>query len=162
MPAKKASTEPARKAATRRASSSAFTAEERAAMKEHAAEVRAARKPASKGAKAAAEAAAVVAKIAEMPPADRVLAQRLHEILTTAVPTLGARLWYGMPAYTKDGKVLCFFQPASKFKTRYGTFGFSDEAKLDDGTMWASSFAVTELGAAEEKKLRALVRRAVR
>jgi uncharacterized protein YdhG (YjbR/CyaY superfamily) len=134
--------------------SKGFTDEERAAMKERAQELKA-----SKG-KADAE-SDVLAKIAEMPEADRALAERLHAIVKASAPDLSPRTWYGMPAYAKDGKVVCFFQSAQKFKTRYATFGFSDKANLDKGAMWPTSFALKELTAAEEKKIAALVKKAV-
>jgi uncharacterized protein YdhG (YjbR/CyaY superfamily) len=130
-----------------------FTPEERAAMKERARELKA-------GADAAAAEQAVLEKIAEMPPSDRVMAERLHEIVTTAAPELSPRTWYGMPAYAKDGKVVCFFQSADKFKARYATFGFSDRANLDDGAMWPTAFALKELTAADEARIAALVKQA--
>jgi uncharacterized protein YdhG (YjbR/CyaY superfamily) len=117
-----------------------------------------ARKPNPKGINGGAE---VVAAIAEMPEQDKVLAERIHAIVRANAPALVPRLWYGMPAYTKDGKVICFFQGASKFKTRYSTFGFQHDAALDDGTMWPVAFAVTALGSAEEERIAALVRTAV-
>jgi uncharacterized protein YdhG (YjbR/CyaY superfamily) len=132
-----------------------FTAEERAAMKERAKELKA------EAAKADGE-SDVLAKIAEMPKSDRVMAERLHALIKASAPDLAPRTWYGMPAYAKDGKVLCFFQSAQKFKSRYATFGFSDEANLDKGDMWPTSFALTGLTAAEEKKIGALVKKAVR
>jgi uncharacterized protein YdhG (YjbR/CyaY superfamily) len=104
----------------------------------------------------------VLAKIAEMAKADRAMAERVHAIVTTSAPDLFPRTWYGMPAYAKDGKVVCHFQPAEKFKTRYATFGFSDEANLDKGAVWPVAFALKELTPAEEKKLAALVKQAVR
>ena len=104
---------------------------------------------------------AVLAKLAAMPSSDRVIGERLHGIVKAAAPALVPRLWYGMPAYAKEGKVVCFFQAAQKFKTRYATFGFMHEARLDDDTMWPTAFAVTELTAAEEKKIAALVKKAV-
>jgi uncharacterized protein YdhG (YjbR/CyaY superfamily) len=104
---------------------------------------------------------AVLAKIAAMPAPDRALAERLHAIIKASAPGLSPRLWYGMPAYAKDGKVVCFFQSAQKFKTRYSTFGFMHEAKLDEGTMWPTAFALTELTAAEETRIEALVKKAV-
>ena len=104
---------------------------------------------------------AVLAKIAEMPDADRAIAERLHAIVTASAPALSPKTWYGMPAYAKDGKVVCFFQSAQKFKSRYATFGFSDEANLDEGAMWPTSFALTELTAAEEARVGALVKKAV-
>jgi uncharacterized protein YdhG (YjbR/CyaY superfamily) len=132
----------------------AFTAEERAAMKERARELKAA------AGKAAGE-SEVLAKIAEMPKADRAIAERLHAIVKASAPALSPRTWYGMPAYAKDGKVVCFFQSAQKFKTRYATFGFSDQANLDEGAMWPTSFALKELTAAEEARIGALVKQAV-
>jgi uncharacterized protein YdhG (YjbR/CyaY superfamily) len=104
----------------------------------------------------------VLAKIAEMPKADRVMAERLHKIVKASAPELTARTWYGMPAYAKDGKVVCFFQSGAKFKSRYATLGFSDRASLDKDDMWPTSFALQKLGAAEEKKIAALVKKAVR
>jgi uncharacterized protein YdhG (YjbR/CyaY superfamily) len=136
-----------------------FTAEERAAMKERAKELKAA---ARRGSKAADEEAAVLAKIAEMPASDRAMAERIHAIIKASAPGLSAKLWYGMPAYTKDGKIICFFQPAEKFKSRYATFGFNDDANLDAGSMWPTAYALTELTAADEAKIGALVKRAVR
>ena len=103
----------------------------------------------------------VLAKIAEMPKSDRVMAERLHAIVKASAPELSPRTWYGMPAYAKDGKVVCFFQSSAKFKSRYATFGFSDEANLDKGEMWPTSFALKGLTAAEEKRIRTLVRKAV-
>lgn len=138
---------------------SGFTAEERAAMRERAKELKAeARADAAKldGTKE------VLAKLKTMPPADRAIGQRIHELVTSTAPELMPRLWYGMPAYAKDGKVLCFFQDAAKFKARYATLGFSDVAGLDDGAMWATSFAITSLTPAEEKKIVGLVKKAVR
>jgi len=136
-----------------------WTDEERAAMKEHAAELR---RAGGKGAaKKAEEAQACLDKIAEMPDQDRVLAERIHAIVTTTAPDLDVKTWYGMPAYARDGKVVCFFKPAVKFKARYATLGFEDAAALDDGGMWATSFGVTELTAADEERIAELVRRAV-
>jgi uncharacterized protein YdhG (YjbR/CyaY superfamily) len=103
----------------------------------------------------------LLAKIAEMPEPDRAMAQRLHEIIKASAPALSPKTWYGMPAYAKDGKVVCFFQSAQKFNSRYATFGFSDTANLDEGAMWSTSFALKELTAAEEKKIVALVKKAV-
>ncbi len=111
--------------------------------------------------KAADGEADVLAKIGEMPAADRAMAERIHAIVKAAAPELAPRTWYGMPAYAKDGKVVCFFQSGQKFKTRYATLGFSDKANLDEGAMWPTSFAVTELNAAEEARIAELVRRAV-
>jgi uncharacterized protein YdhG (YjbR/CyaY superfamily) len=138
--------------------SKGFTDEERAAMKERAQELKAEAR-ASKN-KAAGE-SAVLAKIAEMQGPDRAMAKRLHAIIQASAPALSPKTWYGMPAYTKDGKVVCFFQSAQKFKSRYATFGFSDEANLDKGGMWPTSFALKELTDAEEAKIRALVKKAV-
>jgi uncharacterized protein YdhG (YjbR/CyaY superfamily) len=104
----------------------------------------------------------VLAKIAEMKGRDRAMAKRVHDIVTATAPALSAKTWYGMPAYAKDGKVVCFFQSAAKFKSRYATLGFSDEASLDDGAMWPTSFALKDLTDAEEKRIRALVKKAVR
>src|SRR5678815_5447639 len=139
---------------TRKAkASSGFTAEERAAMKERARELKA------EVQKADGE-NAVLAKIAEMPEPDRTMGERLHAIIKASAPVLTPKTWYGMPAYAKDGKVVCFFQSADKFKSRYATFGFSDDANLDDGAMWPTSFALKELTAACETKIRALVKKA--
>jgi uncharacterized protein YdhG (YjbR/CyaY superfamily) len=142
-------------------SSEGWTDEERAAMKERANELKAGARRGARGAKKDGE-SDVLAKIAEMPKADRVLAERLHAIIQASAPALSPKTWYGMPAYAKDGKVVCFFTPASKFNSRYATFGFNDPANLDDGTMWPTSFALTELTAADEKKIGALVKKAVR
>jgi hypothetical protein len=135
-------------------SASALTAEERAAMKELVQE----RKAAARGEDGE---SAVLAKIAEMPEADRAMAERLHAIVMASEPSLTARTWYGMPAYAKEGKVVCFFQSAAKFKARYATVGFSDKANLDDGNMFPTSFALKELTSAEEKKIAGLVKKAV-
>jgi uncharacterized protein YdhG (YjbR/CyaY superfamily) len=140
----------------KRTAASGFTAEERAAMKDRAAELKAEARQASK---AEAE-AALLAKIAEMPEPDRSMAERIHAIVKDSAPDLTPKLWYGMPAYAKDGKVVCFFQSADKFKARYATFGFNDTASLDDGDMWPTSFALMKLSAAGEKKIRALVKQA--
>jgi uncharacterized protein YdhG (YjbR/CyaY superfamily) len=131
-----------------------FSAEERAAMKERVKE----QKAAAAGAEGESD---LLAKIAEMDESDRVIAERIHAIVRTAAPELTPRLWYGQPAYAKDGKVLCFFQPAQKFKTRYATLGFSDVANLDEGVMWPTSFALKKLTASDEKKIGALVMKAV-
>jgi uncharacterized protein YdhG (YjbR/CyaY superfamily) len=135
---------------------SGFSAEERAAMKERAKELR---EEAKRGAKAD-EVNAVLEKIAELPEADRVLAEQLHALVTRVAPELSPKLWYGMPAYAKDGKVVCFFQGAEKFKTRYSTFGFSDSAKLDEGDFWPTSYALTKLTATVEKTIAALIKQA--
>jgi uncharacterized protein YdhG (YjbR/CyaY superfamily) len=140
--------------------SKGFTDEERAAMRERAQELKAARRGPRAG-KADGE-SEVLAKIAEMRESDRVMAERLHAVIKASAPDLSPRTWYGMPAYAKDGKVVCFFQSAQKFKTRYATFGFSDKANLDKGAMWPTAFALKELTAAEEKKIGALVKKAVR
>jgi uncharacterized protein YdhG (YjbR/CyaY superfamily) len=137
-----------------------FTDEERAAMKEHARELKAAARRGPGAADADGE-SDVLAKIAEMPEPDRAMAERLHAILKASAPALSPRTWYGMPAYAKDGKVVCFFQSAQKFKTRYATFGFSDKAKLDEGAMWPTAFALTDLTAADEARIVALVKKAV-
>ena len=131
----------------------AFTDEERAAIKERVRETKAAAD------KADGE-GAVLAKIAEMVEPDRAMAKRLHAVIKASAPSLSPKLWYGMPAYAKDGKVVCFFQPAQKFKTRYATLGFSDKANLDEGTMWPNAFAVTKLTAADEARIGALVKKA--
>jgi uncharacterized protein YdhG (YjbR/CyaY superfamily) len=147
-----------RKTATK--ASKRFTNEERAAMRERARELKADERRGSRAGKADGE-SDVLAKIAEMPESDRVMAERLHAIVKATAPDLSPRTWYGMPAYAKDGKVVCFFQSGAKFKTRYATLGFSQNANLDDGAMWPTSFALTKLTAAEEKKIRALVKQAL-
>ena len=143
-----------------RKSSTAFTADERAAMKARAGEARAGRGRGQD--KAAAEAQAVQDAITALPPADRALAEKLHVLVTQAAPELAHKTWYGMPAYYQDGKVLCYFKAASKFKTRYAQFGFEDAANLDKGSMWPTVFALPRLTAAAEKELVALVKQAVR
>jgi len=153
MSAKKATQTPAKRT-TATNKSKGFTAEERAAMKERAQELKA------EAAKADGE-KALLAKIAEMKGTDRAMAKRLHAIIKESAPVLSAKTWYGMPAYAKDGKIVCFFQSADKFKARYATFGFSDEANLDKGAMWPTSWALKELTAAEEAKIAALVKKAV-
>ena len=137
-----------------------FTDEERIAMKERVQELKAAARRGPRADKADGE-TAVLAKIAEMPEPDRAMAKRLHAIIKASTPALSARPWYGMPAYAKNGKVVCFFQSAQKFKTRYATFGFSDAANLDEGAVWPTAFALKELTAAEEAKIGALVKKAV-
>ena len=139
--------------------SEGFTDEERLAMKERAHEL----KPRRRGGRAdkVDPEIAVLAKIAEMPEPDRAMAERLHAVVKASAPVLTSRLWYGMPAYAKDGKVICFFQGADKFKARYSTFGFSDDANLDDGTMWPTSFALKQLTSADEARISALVTKAV-
>jgi uncharacterized protein YdhG (YjbR/CyaY superfamily) len=133
--------------------SNRFSDEERSAMKERARELKAANS-------AAADVADVLAKIAEMPESDRVMAERLHALITASAPDLAPKTWYGMPAYARDGKLICFFKSADKFKSRYATFGFEENARLDDGTMWATSWALTKLTAADEKQIVALVKKA--
>ena len=135
-----------------------FTAEERAAMKERARELKAEER--ANRDRAAGE-KDLLAKIAEMPKPDRAMATRLHAIVTASAPALWPKTWYGMPAYAKDGKIVCFFQSAEKFKSRYATLGFSDQATLDEGAMWPTSFALKKLTAAEEAKIVALVKKAV-
>ena len=148
-------TQKSRSTTARAKKSKGFTAEERAAMKERAQELKA------EARKADGE-SAVLAKIAEMPKPDRALAERLHEIVKASAPALSPKTWYGMPAYAnKDGKVVCYFSPASKFKERYATFGFNATANLDEGAMWPTSFALTKLTATEEAKIRRLVKKAV-
>lgn len=139
-----------------------FTGEERAAMKDRARELKAAAGRGRRTSKAnEADDEAVLAKIAELPPPDRALGERIHAIVKASVPSLSPRLWYGMPAYAKDGKMICFFQSAAKFKSRYAMLGFSDQAKLDEGNMWPTYYALTELTAADEARIGALVKRAV-
>jgi uncharacterized protein YdhG (YjbR/CyaY superfamily) len=150
-PARKATQQSAKK--TTGKASKGFTAEERAAMRERARELKASKSRAD-------EESDVLAKIAEMPKSDRAMAERLHALIKASAPALSPRTWYGMPAYAKDGKVVCFFQSADKFKSRYATFGFSDKANLDKGAMWPTSFALKELTAAEEKKIGALLKKA--
>jgi uncharacterized protein YdhG (YjbR/CyaY superfamily) len=152
--AKKGTTKTAERTTAPRNSSARFTAEERAAMKERARELKA----------AANEAEAeqdVLAAIAKMPGSDRAMAKRLHTIIKDSAPSLSPKTWYGMPAYARDGKVVCFFRGADKFKERYAMLGFNDAANLDEGAMWPVAFALTELTAADEKKIAALVKKAV-
>jgi uncharacterized protein YdhG (YjbR/CyaY superfamily) len=156
MAEKKTARKSTRTSAKRTATASkGFTAQERAAMKERARELKA------EAAKADGE-KALLAKVAEMKGTDRAMATRLHAIITAAAPALSPKTWYGMPAYAKDGKIVCFFQSAEKFDARYATFGFSDEANIDQGAMWPTSWALRELTDAEEKKITALVKKAVR
>jgi len=136
---------------TRKKTSAGFSAEEKSAMRARAREL----KEQTDGE------SAVRAAIAKMSPKDRALAKRIHELVTAAAPELTPKTWYGMPAYAKDGKVVCFFRDAGKFKDRYSTFGFNDTAKLDDGAMWPTAFGLTELTAADEKKISKLVKKAV-
>jgi uncharacterized protein YdhG (YjbR/CyaY superfamily) len=156
-PAKKTATNAARTTSGAGKATGGFTEEERAAMRDRVQELKSARA----GAAGANEQGVVLAKIAEMPAPDRAMGERLHAIIMASAPGLSPRLWYGMPAYAKDGKVVCFYQNASKFKARYGTLGFSDQAALDEGQMWPTSFALKELTAADEARIGALVRRAV-
>jgi uncharacterized protein YdhG (YjbR/CyaY superfamily) len=140
--------------------SKGFTDEERAAMKERAQELKAEARRGPRADKADGE-SAVLAKIAEMAEPDRAMAERLHALIKASAPALSPKTWYGMPAYARDGKVVCFFQSAQKFNSRYATFGFSDTANLDEGGMWPTSFALKELTAAEEARISALVKKAV-
>ncbi|MFL1380893.1 iron chaperone [Nocardiopsis protaetiae] len=137
-----------------------FTAEEREAMKEHAQEQKKAARRATREEKAAEAVRDVLAKIAEMPEKDRVLAERVHAIVTRDAPSLAPKTWYGMPAYALDGKVVCFFQSAAKFKARYATLGFNDTARLDEGPMWATAFALVEINDEIEARISELVKRA--
>lgn len=136
----------------------AFNDEEQAAMKERAKEQKAA---ARRGANQAADERDVLAKIAEMPDADRVMAERIHAIVKANAPELAAKTWYGQPAYARDGKVICFFQAAAKFKTRYATLGFSEDANIDEGSMWPTAFGLANLTAADEQRIAELVKKAV-
>ena len=138
--------------------SKGFTAEERAAMKERAKELKAEERVSKNRAEGERD---LLAKIAEMPDADRALGERLHAIVSASAPDLMPKTWYGMPAYARDGKVVCFFQSADKFNSRYATFGFSDQANLDEGAMWPTSFALKKLTAADEKRIAELVKKAV-
>jgi uncharacterized protein YdhG (YjbR/CyaY superfamily) len=154
MSAKKDAQRSAKRTTATGKTSKGFTAEERAAMKERAQELKA-------EARRADGENAVLAKIAEMAEPDRVMAERLHAIIKASAPVLSPKTWYGMPAYAKDGKVVCYFQSAEKFNSRYATFGFNDTANLDEGAMWPTSFALKKLTAADEAKIGALVKRAV-
>lgn len=156
QPAKKGALKPAKKTTSTGSTFKGFTDEERAAMKARAQELKAE----ARADKADGE-SAVLAKIAEMPEPDRAMAKRLHAIIKASAPALSPKTWYGMPAYAKDGKVVCFFQSAAKFKSRYATFGFSDTANLDEGAMWPTSFALIELTASDEARIGALVKKAV-
>ena len=144
-----------KKTTTKKTAPASFTAEERAAMQDRSRELKAARSGKADGE------SDVLAAIAKMPEPDRAMAKRLHEIITEAAPDLWPKTWYGMPAYAKDGKVVCFFKSAAKFKSRYATFGFEEAANIDAGTMWTTSFALTELTVSDEKKIAALVKKAV-
>jgi uncharacterized protein YdhG (YjbR/CyaY superfamily) len=156
---KPAKTTSAKSTAASGTTSKGFTADERAAMKERARELKA---EARANQDREAGERDLLAKIAEMPKADRVLAERFHAIVTANAPVLAPKTWYGMPAYARDGRIVCFFKSADKFKSRYATIGFEESARLDDGTMWQTSFAVTKLTPADEKKIAALVKKAVR
>ena len=158
QPAKQDTQKSVRDAAATSKESKGFTAEERAAMRERAQELKAEAR-ANKD-KAAGE-SDVLAKIAEMPEPERTMAMRLHEIVKASAPALSPKTWYGMPAYARAGKVVCFFQSAQKFQTRYATLGFTDEARLDEGAMWPASFALKELTATQEAAIAALVQKAV-
>ncbi|MFJ5775350.1 iron chaperone [Streptomyces sp. NPDC093094] len=138
-----------------------FTADEKAAMKEHAREMKKAARRQSAADKAAEAERDVLAKIAEMPETDRIMAERVHAVVTANAPVLAPKLWYGMPAYALDGKIVCFFQSADKFKARYATLGFSDSAQLDEGAMWAAGFALAEVTPEVEERIAGLVKRAV-
>ncbi|OXR44721.1 hypothetical protein B7C42_03515 [Nocardia cerradoensis] len=144
---------------TKTSAAVSFSTEERAAMKEHARELKTAARRGGKAAKADGT-ADVLAKIATMQPADRALAERIHAIVTAEAPDLAPKTWYGMPAYARDGKVVCFFQSAEKFKSRYATLGFNDTARLDEGTMWPVTYALATLTAADEQRIADLVRAA--
>ena len=144
---------------TQRKASAGFTDEERAAMKERARELKAEKRRGGRSGKADGE-RELLGKLAEMPAADRSMGERLHAIVKENAPELSPKTWYGMPAYAKDGKVVCFFQGAAKFKSRYSTLGFNDAANLDEGAMWPTSFALKELTAAEEERIAELVRKA--
>jgi uncharacterized protein YdhG (YjbR/CyaY superfamily) len=160
QPAKKGTHKSVKSATPIGKTSKGFTAEERAAMKERAQELKAEARRGPRADKADGE-SDVLAKIAVMQEPDRAMAKRLHAIIKASAPALSPKTWYGMPAYAKDGKVVCFFQSAQKFKSRYATLGFSDKANLDEGAMWPTAFALTELTAAEEARIGALVKRAV-
>ncbi len=160
MSATKATEKSAKRTSATGEKSQRFTAEERAAMKERARELQAGGRRGSRGKKADGE-SDLLAKIAEMPDEDRVMAERIHEIIKNTAPDLSPKTWYGMPAYAKNGKLICFFQPRAKFKSRYATFGFEDNANLDDGALWPTSFALVELTATAEKKIAELVKQAV-
>jgi uncharacterized protein YdhG (YjbR/CyaY superfamily) len=159
-PAKKGTQKSAKSTSATGGASKGFTDEERAAAKERVQELKAAARRGPRASEADGE-SDVLAKIAAMPKPDRAMAERLHAIIKASAPALSPRTWYGMPAYAKDGNVVCFFQSGQKFKTRYATLGFSDKANLDDGAMWPVAFALTELTAAEEARIGALVKKAV-
>lgn len=161
MSVKKATQQSARDTTANGKKSDGFTGEERAAMKERARELKAEARRAAKADKAAEAEREVLEKIAEMPESDRVMAERIHQIVKANAPGLAPKTWYGMPAYARDGKVVCFFQSAEKFDARYATLGFNDIATLDDGAMWPTSFALKELKTAEEERIVELVKKAV-
>jgi uncharacterized protein YdhG (YjbR/CyaY superfamily) len=158
QPEKKGTQESVKSTAAINKKSKGFTDEERAAVKERAKELKAEERANKNKAEGESD---VLAKIDEMPEPERAMAKRLHEIIKASAPVLSPKTWYGMPAYAKDGKIVCFFQSAQKFNTRYATLGFSDTANLDEGAMWPTSFALTELTAAEEARISALVKKAV-
>ena len=158
MAEKKPAKKSAKASAKRTSTSGTFTAEERAAMKARAQELKAEERASKNRAEGERD---VLAAIAAMKGSDRAIAKRLHAIITANAPALWPKTWYGMPAYAKEGKVVCFFKSAGKFDSRYATFGFSDEAKIDEGAMWPTSFALKKLTAADEKKIAALVKKAV-
>jgi uncharacterized protein YdhG (YjbR/CyaY superfamily) len=158
MSPKKAAEQPVESAPSSNKQSDGFTDEERAAMKERAKELKAEARANKSRADGESD---LLAKIAEMPEEERALAMRLHAIIIASAPVLVPKTWYGMPAYTKDGKIVCFFQSAHKFNSRYATLGFNDAANLDDGAMWPTSFALKELTVAEEERISALVKQAV-
>ncbi len=160
MSSKQDTPKPAGRATASHKKSQGFTDEEKAAMKERAQELKAAARRGSRGARADEE-SAVLAKIAAMPEPDRTMGERLHAIVKANAPTLAPKLWYGMPAYARDGKVVCFFQSADKFNTRYATFSFTDIANLDEGALWPVAFALKEFTPAEEAMISALVKKAV-
>ena len=151
----------AKRATASKEKSKVFSAEERAAMVERAKESKAEARRGSRAGKAAEEEAEVLAKIAEMSESDRVIAERIHAIVKASAPDLSPKTWYGMPAYARDGKTVCFFTPADKFKERYATLGFNAAANLDEGTMWPTAFALTKLTAADEARIAALLKKAV-
>jgi uncharacterized protein YdhG (YjbR/CyaY superfamily) len=159
-PAKKGTQKSGKSTTATGKKSKGFTAEERAAVKERAQELKAEARRGPRAKKADGE-SDVLAKIAEMPGPDRAMAKRLHAIIKANAPALSPKTWYGMPAYAKDGKVVCFFQSADKFNSRYATFGFNDTANLDEGAMWPTSFALKKLTAADETRIAALVKKAV-
>jgi uncharacterized protein YdhG (YjbR/CyaY superfamily) len=161
MSPKKATQKPAKNSIAKEKKSEGFSDEEKAAMKERARELKAEAKRGARADKDREEGESdVLAKIAEMKGPDHAIAKRLHALIKDTAPSLSPKTWYGMPAYAKDGKVLCFFQSAEKFKSRYSTFGFSDEANLDEGTMWPTSFALKELTPAAEEKIAKLLKKA--